>query len=65
MLHVLIAPDKAEFAKRIRSRGQEAQMASHFAFYDWRMQNRASYDLALTGNESPTRILELIHSSIS
>jgi hypothetical protein len=62
--HVLIAPDKAEYVKRIRSRSVVAQANSLIKNYGWRMQNRASYDLVVTGNESPARILELIRATI-
>lgn len=62
--HVLLAPDKAELAKRIRSRGQAAQLDTRIADNDWRIQHRAFYDLVLTGSESTARILELIRASI-
>jgi len=62
--HVLIAPDKAEYVKRIRSRSVVAQANSLIKNYGWRMQNRASYDLVVTGNESMARILELIRATI-
>ncbi len=64
MSHVLVAPDNAVLAKRIRSRGQEEKMKGLIADNDWWLQHRAYYDLILTGNESPARILELIRASI-
>lgn len=63
--HVLIAPDKAEYAKRIRSRSAIAQADSLIKNYGWRQQNRASYDLTVTGNEPPAEILESIRASLT
>lgn len=62
--HVLVAPDKAEYVKRIRSRSAIAQADSLLKNYGWRMQNRTSYDLVVTGNESMARMLELIRATI-
>jgi hypothetical protein len=62
--HVLIAPDNAEYAKRIRSRGEAANMDTLINNYGWRQQNRALYDLILTGNESTPTILKLIRASV-
>jgi hypothetical protein len=62
--HVLIAPDDVEYAKRIRSRGKGMQADSIVKNSGWRLQNRAYYDLVLSGNESTARILELIRASI-
>jgi len=62
--HVLIAPDKAEYVKRIRSRSALARADSLLKNYGWRMQNRASYDLVVTGNESMARMLESIRATI-
>lgn len=64
MSHVLIAPDKAALAKRIRSRDQTAEMDIIIAENDWWMQHREHYDLFLTGNESPATMLELMRASI-
>jgi chloramphenicol 3-O-phosphotransferase len=62
--HVLIAPDKEEYAKRVRSRSVVARADSLLKNYGWRMQNRASYDLVVTGNESMARMQELIRATI-
>jgi len=64
ILHVLIAPDDADYAKRIRSRGWAAQADNIIKNSGWRLRNRAFYDLVLTGSESNARILELIRASI-
>jgi len=64
MVHALIAPDKAELEKRIRSRGQVAQLETLLEGNDWRLRNKSYYNVVLTGNESTARILELIHASI-
>ncbi len=64
VLHVLVAPDNAELVKRIRSRDQSVMTEQLIAGNNWRMQNRAFYDLVLTGNEPIANILELIHKSI-
>lgn len=64
--HVLVAPDDAEYAKRIRSRKLGAALAdSLLKSYGWRQQRRACYDLVLTGNEPTARILELIRTTVS
>ena len=62
--HVLIAPDEAEYARRIRSRGRAAQVDNIINNSGWRLRNRAFYHLVLTGNESTARILELIRATI-
>ena len=64
MSHVLVAPDKAVLEKRIRSRGQTADMERIIAENDWWKQHREYYDLVLTGNESTARMLELMRASI-
>lgn len=62
--HVLIAPDNAEYAKRVRSRMRAGQADRLIKEYGWRLQHRAFYDLVVTGNESTARILDLIRATI-
>ena len=61
--HVLVAPDSAEYAKRVRSRRRAAVADKLIKDYGWRQRHRAFYDLVVTGNESTARILELIRTT--
>jgi hypothetical protein len=61
--HVLVAPDNAVYAKRIRSRGEAARIEGHIRDNDWRMRNREFYNLVLTGNEPIASIMKMIRTS--
>ncbi len=64
-LHVLVAPDSKVLAERFKMRGRESDMDHWLAGHRWRLENRAYYDLVLSGTESSANIMELIRNSIS
>lgn len=65
MLHVLVAQDNAVLARRIQARGLEAKLGRIIASNNWRLRNRTSYDLVLTGTEPTAGIMEMIRLSIA
>jgi hypothetical protein len=64
ILHVLVAPDNAVLAKRIHARRLDAQTERFIASNNRWLQNRSFYDLVLTGDEPPVKILDAIRTSI-
>ena len=63
-LHVLVAPEAKVLAERFKMRGRESEMDYWIVGQRWRMANRASYDLIVSGTEPSAKLLELIRDSI-
>jgi hypothetical protein len=63
-LHVLVAPETKVLEERFKMRGRESEMDHWLAGQRWRMANRASYDLVVSGTEPTAKLLELIRNSL-
>ncbi len=64
-LHVLVAPDSAVHAERIRARGRDANLKRFIASSNQRLRNGAHYDLVLNGSETTAVILDLLRVAIT
>lgn len=63
-LHVLVAPDSAVHAERIRAKGRDAMLEHLVATNNRLLGNRVHYDLILNSSESNALILDLFRATI-
>jgi hypothetical protein len=63
-LHVLVAPESKVLAERFKMRNRQSEMDYWLAGQRWRLENRASYDLVVSGTEPTDKLLEMIRNSI-
>ena len=64
LLHVLVAPETKVLVERFKMRDRESEMNYWLLGQRWRLANRTSYDLVVSGSEPSAKLLKLIRNSI-